>query len=198
MNVGNFFYVHCTFQWPSWSFDFISPPLDSVNVKVTNEYRPGILMMLSGFPNVQTIPHVHSVWLGRRGISRLFWSSTSDLWDLSDYLVHQLMVSVFHSSLKALKCSFWLFFLFTPPVPTHSCRFGKIHTVWFDDFAQSHKSSLWQTAPCRLRTRCFSLTCSFLSERKPALNLFSVSCTLTYYLTLLVGSGRDCHFLFTG
>lgn len=40
----------------------------------------------------------------------------------------------------------------------------------------------------------FSLMCSSLSERKPGIILFSVSYTLTCYLTLLVGTGCDYIF----
>lgn len=54
------------------SFDFISPTLGSVHVKVTNKYRLGILMTLTAFPNLQTIPRGHPVWSGGDGISSLF------------------------------------------------------------------------------------------------------------------------------
>lgn len=59
------FYVHLE------SFNFISVPLDSVHVEVTDEYRSALLAMVSAFPNLQTIPPNHPLWSKRGGISSL-------------------------------------------------------------------------------------------------------------------------------
>lgn len=59
------FYVHLE------SFNFISVPLNSVHVEVTDEYRSAILAMVSAFPNLQTVPPGHPLWSRRGGISSL-------------------------------------------------------------------------------------------------------------------------------
>lgn len=55
-------------------------------MKITNEYRTVVLVMVFASPNPQTIPHSHPLWSEGGGISSLVWSGTSDPGSLSDYV----------------------------------------------------------------------------------------------------------------
>lgn len=95
------------------SFNLISTPLKMNWMKITNEYRTVVLVMVFASPNPQTIPHSHPLWSEEGGISSLVWSGTSDPGSLSDYVDQwsQFSIQVWNVEVQLLVAVIQLHFL---------------------------------------------------------------------------------------